>query len=83
MKTINLPTGKKCKVIEINDLDQINTTFLKDRVDLTDRYTCLHYKGKVNHFAMILSKEFSSKEILEEIRQNLKTDIFILEQLNA
>jgi len=83
MKTINLPTGKKCKVIEISDLDQINSSFLKDKVNLTDRYSCLHYKGKINHFAMILSKESSNKEILEEVKQNLKTDIFILEQLNA
>lgn len=83
MKTINLPKSAKCKVIEIDNLEQINSEFLKDKVNLSDRYTCIFYNNDIKHFAMILSKEFSNKEVLEEIKQNLKTDIFILEQLNA
>lgn len=80
---INLPRGLDCKVIEINDVEQINSSFLKDKVNPVDRYTCIFYNNEVKHFAMILSNEVSSKKILEEIKQSLATDIFILKQLYA
>ena len=83
MKTINLPKNAKCKVIEINDLEQINSKFLKEKVNLADRYTCIFYNNEIKHFAMILSKEVSNKEILEEVKRSLATDIFILKQLHA
>jgi len=80
---LNLPKGAKCKVIEINDIEQINSSFLKDKVNLSDRYTCIFFNNEVKHFAMILSKEVSNKTILEEVKQSLATDIFILKQLYA
>jgi len=80
---LNLPKGAKCKVIEINDIEQINAQFLKDKVNLSDRYACIFFNNEVKHFAMILSKEVSNKTILEEVKQSLATDIFILKQLYA
>lgn len=80
---INLPKGAKCKVIEINNLEQINSKFLKDKVNLSDRYACLFYNNEVKHFAMILSREFDNKAILADIKESLATDIFILKQLYA
>lgn len=83
MKIINLPRGAKCKVIEINDPEQINSSFLSGKVNLSDRYTCIFYNNKIKHFAMILSKEVGNKTVLDEVKQSLVTDIFILEQLDA
>lgn len=83
MKTISLPKGAKCKVIEITDLKQINSNFLKDKVNLSDRYTCIFYNNNIKHFAMILSKEVGNRAILEEVKQSLATDLFILKQLHA
>jgi hypothetical protein len=80
---LNLPKGAKCKVIEINDLEQINSKFLKDKINLADRYTCIFYNNEIKHFAMILSKEVSNEAILEEVKQSLAIDIFILKQLHA
>ena len=83
MKTISLPKGAKCRVIEINDLEQINSKFLKEKVNLSDRYTCIFYNNEIKHFITILSKEVGNKEILEEVKESLATDIFILKQLYA
>jgi len=83
MKTIDLPRNANCKVIEINDIEKISSAYLKDKVNLADRYTCLFYNNEVKHFAMILSKEVSNKAILEDVKQSLVTDIFILKQLYA
>jgi hypothetical protein len=83
MKTISLPKGAKCKVVEINDLEQINSSFLKDKVNLSDRYTCIFYNNEVKHFAMILSREVDNRAILADVKESLATDIFILKQLYA
>jgi len=83
MKIINLPKGAKCKVIEIDDLEQINSKFLKGKVNLSDRYTCIFYNNEIKHFAMILSKEVDNKAILADVKESLATDIFILKQLYA
>lgn len=81
MKTILLPRNAKCKVIEINDLKQINSRFLKDKVNLSDRYACLFYNNEVKYFVIILSREINNKIILAEIKESLAIDIFILKQL--
>lgn len=83
MKTISLPKNAKCKVIEINDIEQINSDFFKDKVNLADRYACIFYNNEVKHFAMILSKEVNNKAILADVKESLATDIFILKQLYA
>lgn len=81
MQLINLPSGSKCEVIEITDADQVSSNFLKAKVNSSNRYTCLFYNNEVKLFAMILTKEVAQDDILEEIKNNLKTDILILKQL--
>jgi len=79
---ITLPTNIKCKVIKLNDLEEVSCNFLRNKVDLNNRYTCLAYDKEVKCYAMILSKEaVRSEKVMQEIKENLARDIFILKQL--
>jgi hypothetical protein len=86
VKIIELPTGKKCAAIELDNLNQITKDFFA-RQDLSgvDRYVCVYmsYEGE-KIFVMAIKDELKKQAILDDLKAELSfkmTNITVAKQL--
>jgi len=82
MSKIILPTKKEALVIKIKSLEELSVKNLcKVNLDEIERYICIFFDADVKAFEMVIKQELSNKDLIEEIKENLKFQISVLRQL--